>query len=377
MSKTWTFVNDDSLLYLDKTVSFLMEEYCSPKSDAIWSENYFRWKLSSMNPAGAGYLSLAIADGRVIGVLSITKKRLVIDGKEYIGGELGDGYTSLAWRQMGQPEKLSQFDKNPDSYINKSIFGHLATETISRAKADGISLIYGTPNNLAYPRWTQRLGCFDLERSNIKSYIRPTSKWITSTYPKTLLMKSALKNIDSGLITLLRNINKLKIGKSLTIVEEPLPFTQVDELWKRLKLEKGFALVRDSKYWQHRYLEHPLSKYSIFTIRKSGQLCGIIVTRLYRSDRGQLNLAILEWMMDEHIPFKRVIAEILYFFRGYEVNIFHCYANKFSKDAGELNRSLFITRSSIPVIFLDTPMARSVQNNNNRFELQMGNTDAL
>ena len=377
MNEIWSFINDDSLSLMDKTATFLMGEFCSSDADPIWSADYFRWKLGSVNPAGAGYISLAIADDSVVGTLSITRKRLIIDGNECIGGELGDGYTSATWRQIGRPENLSQYDTNPNSYINKSIFGRLATETRARAEADGISIIYGTPNNNAYPRWIQRLGCFDLKRFTIKSFVHPTSRVITSIYPKTRIIGGALKSIEAGSVVLLRNFNKIRCGRNWTIEAEVPSLVELDEIWARLKPSIGFAFVRDAKYWRHRYQEHPLAKYIFFAVREYGKLCGIIVTRLYNSLNGKRHLAILEWMNDEQVSFSRVITEILYFFQDYEIDVFHCYAIESTKEASALKKSMFVPRSRIPVIFADTPMARSIQAKCRRFDFHLGSTDAV
>ncbi|MCX6237744.1 MAG: hypothetical protein NTY07_09350 [Bacteroidia bacterium] len=377
MSEIWSFISDDSLSLVDKTASFLMGEFCSSDVDPIWSAEYFHWKLGPVNPAGRGYISLAIADNRVVGTVSITRKRLIIDGNECIGGELGDGYSSVVMRQIGRPENLSQYDTNPNSYINKSIFGRLASETRARAEADGISIIYGTPNKNSFPRLTQRLGYFDSKTCNIKSFVHPTYRGITLIYPKTHSLKSTLKIIEACSVVFLRNLNKIWCGRNCTIEAEAPSPVELDELWARLKPVSGFALIRDAKYWCHRYQEHPLAKYVFFAVRESGKLCGIVVTRLYTALNGRRHLAILEWMTEEQVSFSRVIIEILYFFRNAEIDLFHCYANTSTKDASELMKSLFISRSRIPFIFADTPMARSLQSNCRQFDFHLGSTDAV
>ena len=122
MSDVWHVVNDDKLGQVDLVVDFLMGEYCPTDSDPIWSAEYFRWKLGAANPAGTGYLTLAVAGGKVVGTVSLTRKRLLIGGKEYHGGEVGDSYSSANMRRGGQPAELSSGDNDKNSYINKSIF---------------------------------------------------------------------------------------------------------------------------------------------------------------------------------------------------------------------------------------------------------------
>ena len=106
MNTEWVSVNGDDLRLINKAAAFLEREFRAADADPIWSVEYFQWKLGPSNPAGRGYLSLAILDDEVVGVVSLTKKRLLINGRHVVGGEVGDTYTSARVRRGSQP-KLS------------------------------------------------------------------------------------------------------------------------------------------------------------------------------------------------------------------------------------------------------------------------------
>ena len=182
MSKFWHYLEDDNLKYLDQSVLFLNSEFPSSLGELFWSTDYFKWKLTNINPAGAGFMSIALANESIVGTTTLTLKRILINGKEILGGEIGDCYSSISIRRKGVPLKISNFDTNPEAYINKSVFGRLAHETRLRAEKIGVSFIYGTPNSNAYPGWINNLGYTQVQNINICNYSRPTPYYASSEF---------------------------------------------------------------------------------------------------------------------------------------------------------------------------------------------------
>ena len=178
MTKIWDIIIADDLSKIGDAAKFLQSFY-PPEIDTIWSEDYFRWKLGKQNPAGAGFMTLAICDNNVVGTTTITKKRLWINGKLIIGGEIGDTYTHPDFLRQGKPAALHKLTPDPEAYLNKSIFGRLVTETISRATNAGVSIIYGTPNANSMPGYTKRLNFIEYKNYPNRNYIRPTPLGVT------------------------------------------------------------------------------------------------------------------------------------------------------------------------------------------------------
>jgi len=363
MINYWSTVTDDELRMTDKAVEFLQGEFCPPGADPIWSTEYFRWKLGSSNPAGKGYLSLAILDDRVIGTISIMKKRLLINGYECMGGEVQDAYSAAAIRRNSRCINLSQKDSDPNSYINKSIFGRLTSEVRERAEADGISILYATPaseNSNSYPGFVKKLGFFDCKGFQVESFSRPTSKLVTRKYPSLSFLRILLRNIEISSIALQKIIYSQGLCRNRTFENRVPSADELDELWIRLKPVKGFSLIRDASYWRHRYLEHPIAQYNFFNIRERGHLVGIIVARLFLASGGKRVVSIAEWMNDEHIPFGYVLSVVMNYYRDSGVEVFNLWAERpIQKRA--LARSLFLSRVGVHIILADTPDARSLQ----------------
>ena len=377
MINRWSTVDDDELKMVNKTVGFLQGEFCPPGADPMWSTEYFRWKLGSTNPAGKGYISIAISDGRVVGTVSLTKKRLLIngDGVECIGGEVGDSYSSTAMRRRGRPINLSPNDPDPDSYINRSIFGRLAADVRARAEADGISVIYGTPNSNAYPGWVNELGYFDFKDYSNQLFSRPTSKLVIQKYPSLSLLSKLLRNIEFSSIALQKIIYSRVLCRNLTFETCVPSADELDELWIRLKPVKGFSLIRDAAYWRHRYLEHPIAKYTFFIIREKGHLVGVIVTRLFSVGGGKRVVSIAEWMNDEHIPFGYVLSTVMNYYRKSGVEVFNLWAERSARESIAAARSLFFSRGRVPIILADTPQARMLQTMAANSKFYLGSSD--
>lgn len=370
-----SIVDDDELRMTDKVVEFLQGEFCPPGADPMWSTEYFKWKLGSANPAGKGYISLAMLDDRVVGTLSLTKKRILINGNEYIGGEIQDAYSADAIRHKSLIMDLSPKNSDPNSYINKSVFGRLTSDVKERAYSDGISILYATVNQNSYPGFVKKLGFFDCKGFQIESFSRPTSKFITWKYPSLGFIITPLRNIEITLIAIQKIIFSRLLCRNLTF-ENCVPLDdELDKLWIRHKPVKGFSLVRDASYWRHRYLEHPIAQYTFFTIRERGRLVGIVVTRLFLAGGGKRVIYIAEWMNGDDIPFGYVLSVIMNYYSDSGVDVFNLWAGRSTQESRVADRNLFFSRRKVLTIFADTPQARSLQGMPAHIKFYLGSSD--
>lgn len=373
----WTTVNDDRLKLVDKTVNFLQTEFCPAGADPMWSVEYFRWKLGEANPAGKGYISLAMIDDKVVGVVSLTRKRVLINGVEYAGGEVGDSYSSGAIRRNSRPDSISSIDSNPDSYINKSIFGRLASDVRSRAEADGTTIIYGTPNKNAYPGWIKRLNYFDLTAYDNGSFSRPTTKLLTQIYPALNPLAPVLRAVDFFLQSAYRTLFGNNAGKGLEIDANFPASAEIEALWNRVKPTHGFSLVRDSAYWRHRYLDHPFAQYSFFSIRQRGKLAGIVVARFAVIADCKCVVYLAEWMLEDIVGFGYVLSSIMAHYRHTDVQTFNFWARHDSDEAQAAAKALFFYRNRVPIIFADSSRSRSLLDSVSEMKFYLGSADAV
>lgn len=378
MATTWEAIDDDKLLLADKTVAFLQSEFCPPGVDPMWSEDYLKWKLSNINPAGRGYLSVALYDNQVIGTVSLTRKRILINGTEYIGGEVGDTYSSSRSRRRIYCSSISKFEPNPESYINKTIFGRLASDVRARAEENGVTIIYGTPNSNAYPGWTKRLGYFDLIAYDNRSYVRPTVSFITENIPSLKSLQVVLCATEA----LWLNIAKLLcVNKNVTrfnFQERTPSEEEIDSLWYKVKPAIGFSLVRDSAYWVHRYIKHPLATYEFLSIYENSQVVGLIVTRKLKTNAGKVIVYIMEWMMNiEIIPLEYVLYQLIDIYKNRHIDALSFYASDSLTKGKYAFKNGVVKRNRVPIIFANTAGAQILKTMNNNFQFYIGSTDAV
>jgi hypothetical protein len=377
MTVIWQAVTDDQLERVEEASYFLQNNFCPTDAETMWSSDYFRWKLGQANPAGHGFLSLALLKGQVIGTVSLTKKRVLLNGVEYLGGEVGDSYTAISMRRNGRPYDLSAIDKNPLSYINRSIFGRLASDVRFRAEANGVSLIYGTPNKNAYSGWVKRLSYFDLREYENCSYTRPTARLFITRFPYARGVAFLIRILERGINATQAAVYKAKFGKGLSIEYGAPELLELDMLWERCRPIQGFSLVRDAIYWKHRYLEHPLVKYGFFCVRKSGQLQGVVTTRVAKIGGGQRVVYFTEWMLESAIEIEYLLSGIIQHYRDADIDMFNMWTQNGSKVARAAKANLFQPRLSVPIIFADTRLARELQAITDSIHFHLGSSDAV
>lgn len=376
MNSTWVSVHGDDLQLMDKAVAFLQGEFCPSDADPVWSVEYFLWKLGPNNPAGAGYVSLAVLDDKVVGIVSLTKKRLLLNGKPVAGGEVGDTYTSARVRRGVQPSVPSTLDPDPSSFVNRSIFGRLASDARARAEADGIRVIYGTPNANAYPGWTKRLGYFDFQAYDNQSFSRPTWRMFIKRYPGLALARSVIRASENALISIHAALSRAANG-GLVFGLQPPDEEEIEALWERIKPSEGFSLVRDGAYWRHRYLEHPLAGYFLFGVRRQGALVGVVAIRLAAIAGAKPVLSIVEWMTEENVPFGFLLTQTLDACKSWEIDSFNFWINSAGQEAKAARQSLFVRRGRVPIIFADTLEGREVGAMKNSVFFYLGSSDAV
>lgn len=377
MKKIWYAINDDKLENVKRTVDFLQTEFSTNGADPMWTSEYFHWKLGESNPAGKGYITLAIFDDQVVGTVSMTRKRLFVGGKECIGAEVGDCYSSACMRRNGVPSEMCVGVRDNKNYINTSIFGRLAYLTRMRAENDGIQLIYGTPNRNAYPGMIKRLNYFELDRGGLRGFVRPTTRLVLTMYPKISSVGSILKNLERICTKLIKESLTLTCRKRFSFERGIASTDEINALWEEVKNEKIFSLVRDGNYWAHRYLKCPLAKYELFTIREAGELKGLVVTRLLKAENGRCQLAVVEWMINHKISLSWVLAEILDIFSKNDIDYYRiCLSIKAHKvKAVALN--LFLKSQKISLVMADTEDARQLELSGLKTDLYLGSTDIV
>ncbi len=364
------------MVYADQAAEFL-QAFISPEASQVWSGKLFQWKLGAQNPAGPGYLSLAIVNGQVIGTTSITPKRLWIDGKVLIGGEIGDTYTAKQFRHKGTPSDFFLENQDPEAYVNKSVFGRLVWTTRRRAEKDGLFLIYGTPNQSSMPGYVKRLEFFHFNNMISQSFVRARAEWFFKRNPALRLARYAFISIDKLISCMLSAV--AVASSPASNIDTAYPSDEaIDELWTRFKPEFKFTVVHDAAWFRFRYLEHPNALYQFVTLHRRGQITGLMVFRSFRDMSGNRVLAVADWLIHplDKAGFVRLLAEGIKLFSK-DVQFVHLWAVEGTIFAKSLFQLGFIRRGEVPLIFATNAIPNYLHAKKEPFDIKIGATDNI
>ena len=158
-SRDLDIINLDDLnpVYLNGVIEFFNREFPDP-SGSLMTEDFFLTKIASPGAVLQGYMTVAIDRGVVVGCCSAVVKNFRVNHHEVKIVEIGDTFTSSDYRRNCFFKSPYPGTTSNDDYLNKSIFGRLATETLDRARAGGAVYVYGTPNTQAKLSWVGRMG---------------------------------------------------------------------------------------------------------------------------------------------------------------------------------------------------------------------------
>lgn len=268
---------------LQPIVSFL-NDFLEGGLDPLWSVEHFLWKLCR-NPTGAGILSYAAVEGRVIACVTITARSLWWRGRTIFGGEFGDAYTDPEYRGIRfDPAGIRFYQLSatglrewPDDSRTapESLFVRLAQMTAKSALDQGMELIYGVPNEQSYPRFVKHLGYFTLP-------IRVASLELPGTLKISDLDKAE------------------EYGFTFTEIHSAIP--ELDAFWAKVRKQRDFCISRDRSYFQYRFFDNPLATYRLHGLHKSKQLIGLAVTRKHVVLRSRLDICLADWLYDTSEP---------------------------------------------------------------------------
>ena len=312
VDNTWTVRAVDDLAddILEKAAVFL-QSFLAEAADPVWSADYFRWKLGEANPAGRGFMTVAVYNGDVIGVTTITRKRMW-DGQEQVAAaEIGDTYSHPDFRRKGRAMHPYPQTGESDEYLSRSVFGRLVTETQERAEAAGISLIYGTPNANSMPGYTKRLRFFDYESHYNQLFVRPGSAAIVRRWPTLQPLQTLLYSLERPYAKASRRLFNSRGRWHVQEIQEV--GDEINAWWQRLRTQNRFGLLRDAAYFRHRFLQNPLARYRVWAVHQAGAICGVFVTRTMTRADGRRVCYLADWLIDQSVPgiFRFVVAHMI------------------------------------------------------------------
>ena len=290
----WEVRNLDTL---DRSELQLVSDFLNNQFPGVFypecTPEMFQWKLGPSNPAGRGFISAAICQGQVIGIVSLTRKNMIKNGVPIAVVEVGDVYTHPQFRRGGKCiSPIEHLDLN-DIYYEKSIFGRLVAETLFRAKLNGVKFVYGTPNAMARPSYLKRLNFLECGGERIYSkYL------LTKHFKPSPMLSPLIKILSRTNQTFCRFLTKIYFGKN-AIIE-----VQGKEVLTGSNLNQSsvssdpnqLEMFIDNEYVLNRYIEHPTLKYSFYRVSSRKSTLGfVIATEIVRAS-GIRTLVISDWI---------------------------------------------------------------------------------
>ena len=263
----------------------------------------FKWKLGSSNPAGLGFLTVAMCNGLVIGVASGTRKILRENNETFSAIEIGDTFTHPDFRKNGKCITSMSQNASNDKYFTVSVFGRLVSETISRAQLSGTCFIYGTPNENSKPPYLKRLNFTEIDQGNIYSNVIITPRFVPLQKIRWVLSFSDL------LIRLfIRALSYMVLGRNSIheISDTEFLANFREEYYCSEYLQNRIYLVRSPQILQHRYTMHPNHHYRFFQVSVKGVTKGVLITTEVLRSSGVSSFVVSDWLFSDRKIEKRI-----------------------------------------------------------------------
>jgi len=263
----------------------------------------FKWKLGLDNPAGSGFLTVAINNGVVIGTASGTRKILASNNQSISAIEIGDTFTHPNFRKNGKCITELANTAELDPYFTRSVFGRLVRETITRAQLAGVVYIYGTPNENSKPPYLKRLQFREIDRDKLNSNIILTSQ---TAFLRKIRPLVILSTKFSQIYT--RALSYLVFGKNSLLeitAEDFLYFCSQEYLAVHDKEDKIY-LKRTPEILKHRYVNHPSYNYRFFQIAVKDVVKGVLITCEVIRSSGVSSLVVSDWLISDKIIEKKI-----------------------------------------------------------------------
>ncbi len=342
----------------ENTCKFL-QSFRTAEDEPVWSPEYFRWKLKD-NPAGKGFLTLAISNGKVVGTASVTSKHIWYKGSVINSAEAGDVYT------------------HPD-FQRRGIFTATADATRKRAQDAGYSLIYGLPNEQARPGWEKNLEFLVHTAFELIApiYICKPPSFVKNNLPR-IIRQPLSKSIE--LLSATSRRFWLLLGKlaGISVRQVNAIGPEYNHLWEQYREYNDFLLVRDFEHLNYRFFKHPLAKYQFYEARHKGQLCGYLVTRRQQA-RGKVNCIIADWFYNTKNPFifLSLLNTALEKNLSPDINECRAWVTHSHPDKWLFAISGFLLRGCNPIIFHKNIIGRQILNGRDKWHFTMADSDNI
>lgn len=252
MKKNWTLVE-----YKEGD-----EEHINPLLNEVYNINrdlsHWRWEFKEC-PDGSKIV-LAIDGSRIIGHIASTHRKIKLGDAEDMASLEVEGITHPKYQRQG-------------------IFIALGKKILSDLKSEGVSVVYGFPNDNALPGH-KKLHCIELLTMHVM--IRPVNfKKISERMLSNRFFGFLLHLSGRLTFKLFYRPGRPHIKKEIKISTVSQFDSRFDDFWKMVKKDYKIILIRDSKYLNWRYTQCPDRHYRIYVAEENDKIIAWIVVRIF------------------------------------------------------------------------------------------------
>jgi len=229
-----------------------------------FSLDYWRWEFIS-NSSGVAHISLADDSGKTVGHYAVVPRTIKVNEGVCSGSIVVDVMTHPDYRQQG-------------------MFTALGKYALSNSRQSGIEFSYGFPVRKDVMPGHLKIGwehIFDIPILARPLRFEPI---VRSYLNIPVLSRLAALVADIGYQAGVRPFLKLTqphvesdVGVTVRTVKE---FDErFDSLWCKASRQFPVMGVRDAKYLDWRYTQHPYYQYRVWVAERGNQLLGYVITR--------------------------------------------------------------------------------------------------
>jgi GNAT superfamily N-acetyltransferase len=320
---------------------------------------YYEWKLWK-NPVRPGEMWYAETDNKIVGMKSMTPKRVKILDEILDGAETGDNFI------------------HPD-FQRRGIFTGLYKAAGESSPDEKRGFIYGLPNDMAMSGYENKLDYAKIP-AGLRGLIKPV--FARQLLRKTISPPLLGDVLSPALVIASRVRSGFRSGDmpegGASVHAEPGFPDDIDKLWEKTSKNYDVMVVRNRDYLEWRYVTNP-DKYSILIARNTGgAISGYMITRagLYK---GLPVGFIVDFLTVEDDPgvFKKLLAKATVDFRQKKVSIISTYAIRGNFYDRILSRTGFLPHGKHNIICYKNEVGNRVIAGNYTWHFTMGDSDNI
>jgi GNAT superfamily N-acetyltransferase len=320
---------------------------------------YYEWKLFR-NPVRPGEMWFAETDDKIVGMKSMTPKRIKILDTIFDGAETGDNFV------------------HPD-FQRRGIFTGLYLAARENSPDESRGFIYGLPNTMAITGYLNKL---DYARIpiRIRGLVKPVC---TKQLFRKVISPPVLAGILSPAVEItsrfMYRIGSGGIPESGITVNTETSFPDgMDMLWKKTLKNYDVMVARNRDYLEWRYVTNP-DKYSIYIARNAeGAISGYMVAKAGTYSDVPVGF-IVDFLTVEDDPnvFRKLLAAAMDDFYHQKVSIVSTCAIKGNFYDKLLLKSGFFPRGNHNIICYKNEIGNRVLTGNYRWHFTLGDSDNI